>query len=334
VAECPVEIAGRTAVTGLAPVTTRTLETVLAGGVTVVEPGPHPANAAPPSMAATKSFIDRVRTAPPWRAFRTYTFSNVAGIGSTCTPAASMMIRGSFFAFVSTVLGASAMLGAERPTASAAAAWTPPYFPILLRGEYDYDAMMHALPTDAAHKQVFLSNPSMLTAPGVAGIFQKMSLAMTCYEFALERGQRLALAMAAVLIAEPVVFALNDAMWRKYRIAATFSLRDRTGQIGTRNFTRKAWSDLNLDASPNSPTGIYHDFTSEALRKRGAGFLVCHNALAGVSARFALRSGASHAAVLKEWTANLLPGFVAVPSGAQAVQVAQERGFALYPVTD
>ena len=245
------------------------------------------------------------------------------------------MIRGSFFTFVSTVFGALATLGAERPAAAATApVWTPPYFPILMRGEYDYDAMMRALPTDPPHKQVFLCNPSMLTAQGVAGIFQKMTLAMTAYEFALEKGERLNLAMAAVLIAEPVVFALNDAMWRKYRIASTFSLPDRAGRIGTRNFTRPAWSDLNLHASPNSPTGIYHDFTSEALQKRGAGFLVCHNALAGVSAKFALRSGTSHSAVLKEWTANLLPGFVSVPSGAQAVQVAQERGYALYPVTD
>jgi|GEM_PF-6786245 hypothetical protein len=30
----------------------------------------------------------------------------------------------------------------------------------------------------------------------------------------------------------------------------------------------------------------------------------------------------------------MLPGFVAVPSGAQAIQIAQERGYALYPVTD
>ena len=246
------------------------------------------------------------------------------------------MIRGRFFAFASTVLGAFAALGAERPAVAAAATtpWTPPYFPILMRGEYDYDAMMRALPTDPLHKQVFLSNPSMLTAPGVAGIFQKMTLAMTAYEFALERGQRLTLSLAAVLIAEPVVFALNDAMWRKYRIAATFSLPDRTGHIGTRNFTHPPWSDLNLDVSPNSPAGIYHDFTSSALLKRGARFLVCHNALAGVSAKFALRNGASHAAILKEWAANLLPGFVAVPSGAQAIQIAQERGYALYPVTD
>ena len=246
------------------------------------------------------------------------------------------MMRGSFFTFASTVLGAFAALGAERPAAAAVAAsvWTPPYFPILMRGEYDYDAMMRALPTDPPHKQVFLSNPSMLTAPGVAGVFQKMTLAKTAYEFALERGERLTLALVGVLIAEPVVFALNDAMWRKYKIAATFSLPDRTGQIGTRNFTHTPWSDLNLDASPNSPTGIYHDFTSAALLKRGARFLVCHNALAGVSAKFALRSGSSHPAVLKDWAANLLPGFTAVPSGAQAIQLAQERGYALYPVTD
>jgi intracellular sulfur oxidation DsrE/DsrF family protein len=194
--------------------------------------------------------------------------------------------------------------------------------------------MLRALPVDAPLKQVFLSNPSMLTAPGVAGIFQKMTLAWTCYEFALERGERLKLAVAGVLIAEPVVFALNNAMWAKYRIASMLSLPDREGSIGTRNFTRKAWSDLNFAASPSAQSGIYHDFTSEALLKRGAGFLVCHNALAGVSTRFALKSGRSHAAVLNEWTANLFPGFVGVPSGALAVQIAQERGFALYPVTD
>lgn len=248
-----------------------------------------------------------------------------------------MMIRGRFFAFVSSSFGASTMLDAERPAAAAVATpakWTPPYFPILMRGQYDYDAMMRALPANAAHKQVWLSNPSLLTAPGVAGIFQKMALTKTAYEFAMERDERLTLAQVGVLIAEPVVFALNDAMWRKYRIAATLSLPDRAGRIGTRNFTHPAWSDLNLDASPNAPAGIYHDFTSEALLKRGTSFLVCHNALAGISARFALKTGISHAAVLKEWTANLLPGFVAVPSGGQAVQLAQERGFSLYPVTD
>ena len=46
------------------------------------------------------------------------------------------MIRGSFFTFVSTLFGALAALGAERP-AAAATTWTPPYFPILMRGEYD-----------------------------------------------------------------------------------------------------------------------------------------------------------------------------------------------------
>jgi hypothetical protein len=31
----------------------------------------------------------------------------------------------------------------------------------------------------------------------------------------------MSLAMTCVLIAEPIVFALNDAMWRKYRIGST-----------------------------------------------------------------------------------------------------------------
>jgi intracellular sulfur oxidation DsrE/DsrF family protein len=112
------------------------------------------------------------------------------------------------------------------------------------------------------------------------------------------------------------------------------NLRDRNGATAERNFSQPAWSDLNLSASPSSPTGIYHDFTSQALLKRGAKFLVCHNALAGVSERFALAGGVSHAAVLEDWTANLLPGFISVPSGGSAIQLAQERGYKLYPVTD
>lgn len=248
------------------------------------------------------------------------------------------MIRNRFLTRLLAATGPAA-IGTALPARAAAppapaAPWVPPLFPILLRGEYDYDGMMRALTSDAPHKQVFLSNPSLLTAPGVAGIFQKMSLAWTCYEFSLEQHGRRRLAMTGVLIAEPVVFALNDAMWSKYRIGTTLALADRNGRIVNQNFTRRAWSNLDPAASPASPASIYHDFTSQALHRRGAGLLVCHNALAGVSARFAAVHGMSHAVVLADWTKNLLPGFVAVPSGAQAVQLAQERGYALYPVTD
>jgi hypothetical protein len=56
---------------------------------------------------------------------------------------------------------------------------------------------------------------------------------------------------ATTALAEGLRYALNDSMWKKYRIAATFSLPGRAGHIGTRNFTRPAWSDLNLNVSPN-----------------------------------------------------------------------------------
>jgi hypothetical protein len=87
--------------------------------------------------------------------------------------------------------------------------------------DYDYDGMMRALTSDAPHKQVFLSNASLVTAPGIAGFFQKMCLAWTTFEFSLVANGRMSLAMTCVLIAEPIVFALNDAMWRKYRIGST-----------------------------------------------------------------------------------------------------------------
>lgn len=214
----------------------------------------------------------------------------------------------------------------------APAIWQPPLTPVLMANQWEMGAVLRLLDKPADHKQIFLSNPSMLTSPGVAGVFQKMSLAWTCYEFSL--GKRRALSMAGILIANPVVFALNDAMWKKYGIAQAFKLSNRSGRIESHNFSHAAWSSLNMAVGPNDTSGIYHDFTSQALSARGASFFVCHNALSGVSAAFAASSGISHAHVLQEWTQNLLPGFLVVPSGAMLVQLAHDAGWKLYPITD
>jgi len=242
------------------------------------------------------------------------------------------MFRGDFIKSVSGVIAAGSATPAT--TTLAPHSWQPPLFPVLLRGQYNYDAMMAALQPRGRHNQIFLANPSLLTGPGVAGIFQKMTLSWTAYEFALDVRGKKQLGMAGVLLAEPVVFALNDAMWQKYHIARILKLPNRNGVIAESNFSRPAWSNLDLAASPNDPKGIYHDCTSEALLKRGAHFLVCHQAYAGISARFAQLSGIPHSEVLQDWTKNTLPGFTVVPGGGLAIQLAQEHGVRLYPITD
>ena len=233
------------------------------------------------------------------------------------------------------VAGAAAAPASAAQTAVTGSAQSRPYAPVLLRGQYDHAAMMRVLDNPAAHKQLFLSNPDLLGAPGTATICMRMVNAWNAYEFALEVApKRETLAVAAVLISRPIVFALNDAMWKKYRIAQTFHIVDRTGAPARGNPTRAAWGALNPAAGPNDTSGMYHDYSSDALRARGARFLVCHNAIGGVSAGFVPTSGIAHADIVAEWMANMLPGFTVVPAGGMAVQLAQERGWRLYPVTD
>ena len=220
-------------------------------------------------------------------------------------------------------------------TSPEAAAWSPPYLPVLKRAQYDYAAMMRVIQDPAEHKQLFLSNPSTMEIPGVAATFQRMQAAWNAYEFSLAAPPATEkLAVAAVLIATPIVFALNDTMWRKYHIGTFFKITDRYGKPATFNVTARAWSDLDLSADPTDSRSIYHDYTSPALLKRGARFLVCHNAIAGVGSRVARATGVSIQSVVADWTRHTLPGFTVVAAGGMAVQLAQEHGWRLYPVTD
>ena len=229
----------------------------------------------------------------------------------------------------------AAMSSETLARAEAADSEPRPYAPILLRGDYDYATMMRVIDNPATHKQIFLSNPDLLGFPGVSATFMRMVNAWNAYTFSLDVApRREALAVAGVLISRPVVFALNDAMWAKYRIAQIFKITDRTGAIATGNPTRAAWGVFDVQADVQDTDGMYHDFSSDALRRRGAHFLVCHNALTGISGGFVKSSGIAHADILRDWTKNVLPGFTVVPAGGMAVQLAQERGWKLYPVTD
>jgi hypothetical protein len=236
--------------------------------------------------------------------------------------------------FLGTAISVAAADELEVTQESKAASWTPPYFPNLVRGQYDYDAMMAIMHKPGPAKQLFLCDPG-LGNDGVAAIFEKAGNAWTDYEISLTMPPaRKSLAIAIMLISRPIIFALNDTMWEKYRFGQVYGLRDRYGRPALENFALAPWSNLDPSAAPTDPHGIYHDFTIAALRKRGAGIMVCHNAIAGISAGFIKSSGFSHPTIVNEWTKNVVPGVVVVPSGALAVQLAQENGYHVYAVTD
>jgi hypothetical protein len=240
-----------------------------------------------------------------------------------------MTSRQSFL--VASALAAGAV-GATRAAVDAA---TVPNFPLLLRGHYDYDAMMAVVGTLAPHRQCFLSNATLNGPPGAVNIYEKMTNASTAFEFAFQpRPARERLTTCGVMIAANVVFALNDAMWKKYRIATVLKLHDLAGQIVDTNYAARPTSNLSLDADPMDTTSIYHDYSSAALLKRGATFFVCHNAIAGTANRFVASSGMMQAEIIADWMANVLPGFLVIPAGAAMVQILLEHGWQLYPVTD
>jgi len=159
-------------------------------------------------------------------------------------------------------------------------------------------------------------------APGIASLYVHMQNSMNAYEFSMGAGK---LSTLGVILGASIVLALNDAMWKKYNFGSAFKL-DAT------NTYYKASSNLSLSAAADDPNGIYQDWSAQAVIKRGAKFFVCHNAMTGIAAVTAMKSGASMAGILADFEKNVLPGFLVVPAGVAAVQQAQEYGWKPFPI--
>jgi intracellular sulfur oxidation DsrE/DsrF family protein len=190
--------------------------------------------------------------------------------------------------------------------------------------------MMTRLRIRNPHKQVFLAVEESRPLQGffreaqldARQLFNKMQLAMNAYEFSLGR-RRGKLATLGVLIESCVILGLNDAMWRKYQLGRRYNL-------ASTNVYYYAKSNLDLRSSPDDPGGIYQDWSAQAVLKRGGSFMVCHNALAGLANAVAAGSGVAPQTALAEMSGNLMPGFLLVPAGVVAVQLAQEHGWKLF----
>jgi intracellular sulfur oxidation DsrE/DsrF family protein len=226
---------------------------------------------------------------------------------------------------------ATAALGVSATALSSevAAGAAPPsrasiHFHVLKPSEFDNAAMQRILTQSNANKQVFQSVETGLVAPGVASLYIHMQNALNAYEFSYGLGAG-SLAVLAVLIGPSIVFALNDSMWQKYQIGSALKLD------GTNTYYQ-ADSNLDLSASPDDPAGIYQDWSAQALLKRGASFMVCHNATTAVAGMLAKGASVDPQTALADFQRNLLPGFLMVPAGVAAVQAAQSNGWKLFPI--
>ena len=111
-------------------------------------------------------------------------------------------------------------------------------------------------------------------------------------------------------------FALNDAMWAKYKIGEGVKLNDMgTKMPAVRNFMYK----------PKPGVLPIDDMAIDKLMAKGTIFGACNVALQFLSAEFAANAKVTKEAAAKEWAANLLPGIPLIPSGTWGVNRAQEK---------
>jgi intracellular sulfur oxidation DsrE/DsrF family protein len=111
--------------------------------------------------------------------------------------------------------------------------------------------------------------------------------------------------------------AMKDSMWAKYKIGEFTQTMDPE---------TKAPSLRNIFNQPHAGDIMFPGAAIEKLVARGVQFTACNVALTVVSSVLAKNAGVSAEAAKAEWTANLLPGVVLVPSGVLAVNRAQEKG--------
>jgi len=112
-------------------------------------------------------------------------------------------------------------------------------------------------------------------------------------------------------------FALNHAMWEKYKIGETFKINDPE---------TKAAAVKNPYFEPKPGVLQNGEMALDRLLAKGSVFGACAVAMRGQSRRLAGNAGVTPEEALKEFTANVIPGVTVIPSGTWGVNRAQEAG--------
>ena len=116
-----------------------------------------------------------------------------------------------------------------------------------------------------------------------------------------------------------IPFAMESAMWAKYKLGEQFKITDAATKGPS---VRHPLIHLKPGDAPIPGMG-----TDELLAK-GVLVGVCNIALTFYSMHLASAMGMQAEAIKKDWVANLLPGVQVVPSGVIAVNRSQEKGCA------
>src|SRR2546422_9152088 len=114
-----------------------------------------------------------------------------------------------------------------------------------------------------------------------------------------------------------IPYAMESAMWAKYRFGDAFKITDPATKGPA---VRHPLIHLKPGDVPIPGMG------SDELLAKGVLIGVCNIALTFNSMRLAKDMGMQAEAIKKDWVANLLPGVLVVPSGVIAVNRSQEKG--------
>ena len=114
-------------------------------------------------------------------------------------------------------------------------------------------------------------------------------------------------------------YALESAMWAKYKLGDAFKITDGATKSPA---ARHPLLRLKPEDVPIPGMG------TDDLLAKGVLIGVCNIALTFNSMRFAKQMGMQAEAIKREWVANLIPGVQVVPSGVIAVNRSQEKGCA------
>lgn len=133
-----------------------------------------------------------------------------------------------------------------------------------------------------------------------------------------------------VLRHEAIPYAFNDSMWKKYKFSEMFP---KSGELGgafqaadaatAATMRNPMWNakpgDFKAPGLGPLPIGI------NELQASGVQFCVCNMAMTVYSGVAAMQTNGKAEDILKEWTANVLPGVQVVPSGVWALGRAAEK---------
>jgi len=127
------------------------------------------------------------------------------------------------------------------------------------------------------------------------------------------------LAVVVVLRHKAAGLALEDKLWKKYKLGKFYDVRDLSAPLPAE---KNPYWEPQVGEMPEDGMSI------RKLIARGVLFCVCERAIANTSKQIAQSKGLDAVAVKNELMAGILPGIQPVPSGVWAIERAQQHGCA------